>query len=1287
MPTSSPRRALGAFFVLVLTVLPWLDARAQRPQNAQPPAHSVFLIGNTATAPLSETRLAALRQTLRQTTTPFTLVHLGDVAGPNGLPASDKPDQAAERTAATARLDALVGLVAGLPNGRLVVVPGDKDWANGHRSGLKAVRRLEAYLKEKNVDVVAPGKGCPGPVVLDLAPTVRLVALNTAWFTHRFDRPEEPDTDCKTLSEEQFREDLDDALSDRGRRNVLVVGHHPAVSNGVYGGRIPLKRHLLPFSGVPVPLPVLGTVYAAYRQNVGTPRDLAFPGYQAFSKTLLGALRDNPGVVYAAAHDYSLQLLPVEGGYQLVSGSLTQHEAVGADRRALYNEDAEGFSRLDYYDDGTVQAAFMTFADDAATQPTQAFSTTLYYSPCAAAGPQDSPQSTPNAAFACGEAPPGEPKILLAPKPTDATSLVTPGPEYAGGPGRNLLLGPLYRKDWTTTVRVPTLDLAATNGGLRPIGQGGGRQTTSLKLLGGDSLEYVFRSVDKDLQGALPPELRNTVIANILRDVTATSQPYSGLVCGELLDATDILHARPRLYRLPDDPARLGSFRPTFAGMLGTLEDRPQQAEHGQAKGFAGADDVTRSFGLFRQLFRDHDARVDAPALAKARAFDMLVADFGKHEDNWRWAGYEAGGGGQGHKTTVYKPIPRDRDQSFTRWNGLLTWTANREWAVPSIEEFAPKVRGLESLNWPARHLDRLLLTSVTREQWRTAAVALQTELTPAVLDRAADRLPTELHATTGVEYKKLLRSRLADLPRATDDYYLMLAELVDVVGSNKAEVFRVERLMGGDVRVQVFDKAKDEEKAEGDPLYDRLFHRAETKEIRLYALDGKDIVQLTGTADHSILVRVIGGDGQDQIIDESNVSGLRRYTKVYDDRKTTLTKGPETNDNRADRAGINHYDRRSFEYDGYTPAFTVLYNQNDGVGVGGGFSYDKQGWRKPDFKSQYGIYAQYTTGGNRQVSAFVRYRHVFGEWDFAGLAEYGDAYPFYNFFGLGNNTVKDEGRYNDRFYRARFSGPRAEAALERRLLRSKSRFRIGGFYEDFRSELPDNTVLVGEPDNPVPAAQRAVSTDDQRLLGARAEIDLDFRDRNYFARRGVRFFARGSTYAQIRVRDNDNDPTTQAPDALRSFYAAEGFAEYLATARLGIPVTLVLKGGGSKIFGSNGNIPFYKFPQLGQNQNLRGYVRNRFTGDAVAYLNTELRLAVGQVQSSVIPFSYGLLGFYDMGQAFVDGRAPGGVRAGYGGGFYIAPFVDRFALSVIYGTSAEETGLIQFAAGFRIDQ
>ena len=282
------------------------------------------------------------------------MVHLGDIVGNTGLVA--KGDTALSQ-AGRDRADALIGLVKGLPLGKIYFLPGDKDWANSGRDGLKAVRRLEKYIEKQlpGQNAFIPTNGCPGPEVVDVAPLVRLVAINTPWFTHPFDRPEAPDTDCKTLTKEEFREQIQDLIDDTKGKNVLLLGHQPVVTNGVYGGHEPLSRHLSP--------PVLGTIYAAYRQNVGTPRDLASPGYQDLKKELLNTLQSNPGVIYAAAHDFSLQVTPFQGNYHIVSGSFAESQHVGAKGESLYSESTEGYTTLEYFADGTVKTHVYTFSD------------------------------------------------------------------------------------------------------------------------------------------------------------------------------------------------------------------------------------------------------------------------------------------------------------------------------------------------------------------------------------------------------------------------------------------------------------------------------------------------------------------------------------------------------------------------------------------------------------------------------------------------------------------------------------------------------------------------------------------------------------------------------------------------------------------------------------------------------------------------------------------------------------------------------------------------------------
>jgi len=1214
------------------------------------PAHTVFLLGNTAQAQLPATRLKQLRQVLEQQQGPFTVVHLGDIVGNAGLAKADTVLAQAERE----RADALVALVKGLPQGKIYFLPGDKDWANSGPAGLKAVRRLEKYIEKQlpGQNAFLPTNGCPGPEVVDVAPLVRLVALNTPWFTHPYDRPEAPDTDCKTLTKEEFREQLQDVIDDTKGKNVLLLGHHPVVSNGVYAGHEPLSRHLAP--------PVLGTVYAAYRQNVGSPRDMASPGYQELKKELLNTLQSNPGVVYAAAHDYSLQLTPFQGNYHVVSGSFAESQHVGAKGQALYSKSEEGYTTLEYFADGTVRTHVFTFGADG--QPVKdAYSATLFRSAC-----DGGTDKAPANVFitTC----PGTARPVAQAKPDaafQATTTVVAGPEYKPTGTRRFFIGSNYRSSWLAPVAVPTLDLSTEKGGLRPVGKGGGRQTTSLKLIAADSSEYVFRSVDKDVTKILPPELRNSIASDVLRDITATANPYSNLPIGYLLDQTDILHARPRLFRLPDNQ-QLGAYREQYAGLLGTLEDSPKDPKP-NLPGFGGSDEVTRSFGLFRKLYKDHDNRVDAPALARARAFDMLVADFGKHEDNWKWAGYKQKDGG-----TLYRPIPRDRDQSFTLWGGLLTYLANREWAVPSIEGFGDHFEDLKSLNWPARHLDRFLLQGLSREQWQEAGKYLQGKLTPSVIDEATAKLPAEIQNLSGKDINRKLKSRIQELPKALDEYYLLLARRVDVVGSNKGEVFLVNRLPDGQVRVQMFDRASEGENSNGPALFDRTFKPKETEEVCLYGLDGKDVFKVTGDGgSKSILVRVIGGDGKDHIVDDSRAAGLRTLTKVYDVPDTDLQLGKEADNHTSTRPGVNAYDREQFEYNSYRPSVSLFYNANDGFGAGAGVTFLRQGFRKPGFKNSYSFNIEGSANGMFQLSGSTRHRYAIGKVDAGAAVNYGNYFPFYRFFGLGNNTPFSQAAYDNKFYNARYKGFTASAFLERIFLQ-RSVVRVGPTYEYYTSSYaPDSNLglLLGSnlPETPRPNA------DFQRLLGLNAVFDLDLRNRQSFAQRGVRLRAQHDTYRQLNGRES-------------TFGLTQAFAEYYGTAKLGIPVTLVLKGGGAKNYGPDEDIPFYKFASLGQTENLRGYYRNRFSGDASLYYNTELRLALGQVKNNFLPFYYGVFGFYDQGRVYYQGSSPGGWHSGYGAGFYIAPVVETLALAVSYQKSVESS-LIQFGLGFRIDK
>ena len=671
-----------------------------------------------------------------------------------------------------------------------------------------------------------------------------------------------------------------------------------------------------------------------------------------------------------------------------------------------------------------------------------------------------------------------------------------------------------------------------------------------------------------------------------------------------------------------------------------------------------GADDVTRSVGLFRKLYKDNDKYVDAKALGKARAFDIFIGDWGRHEDNWKWAGYDRG------NKRVYYPIPRDRDHAFCLWNGLLPYLADREWAMPMVETFDYDFNDIKSLTWPARHVDRLLLTELDRNDWRNISANLQQTMTDELIDRAILTLPPEVVPVSGNEIGEKLKSRRTQLPDAVDEFYLLLARQVDVVGSNKHEYVEVDRLESGNVRVKMYKKNKEGKIYFDDLLYDREFDRSETREICIYGLDGVDAFNVRGSSKNSILVRIIGGPGNDEINDQSSVKGNGKHTYVYDDESTVLNLGAESKNKISDDPGINRYDRQSFMYNSYFPMPLIFYSSDDGLVASFGLNWTTHGFRTKEYKSIHDAYIRAGTFGNVQLGIKNNWSEVIGGWDAGVDAVYGHYFPYYNFFGLGNNSVKDPDLFTTEYYKINVKGLMTELYSEKKIFK-KGIFRLGLLFEKFDSDNHSDSLLIMQ-ENTIPGANRVV------LGGLNTRFYLDFRDREIFATRGIQFLAENKSYVTL-------------DGASGNFGLAESYLKYYGTVDLFSPVTLVVKVGGSINYGQQ--IPFYKYTYLGQFNNLRGYKRNRFTGDASAYMNSELRLHLGKVRNLFLPFETGLIGFYDLGKVWFEGNSEGGWHAGYGGGFYISPLTRDYLFTILFESSVEEQLLFRFGFGFFLDR
>ncbi len=428
--------------------------------------------------------------------------------------------------------------------------------------------------------------------------------------------------------------------------------------------------------------------------------------------------------------------------------------------------------------------------------------------------------------------------------------------------------GKHYREEWYTPVLFRKAMLDTMQGGLTPYRLGGGRQSQSLFLRDKANKEYVLRSIDKSFGKALPEIAQGTFIEKIADDQVTIGHPYSALTIPPMAEAVKIFHTNPSIYYISAQP-RLGEFKDSVGNNLYLFEQRPDEAWE-TAPNFGYPKKIVSTEKMLENLHEDNDVSVDQLLFARTRLFDMFIGDWGRHEDQWRWGEFETG------DEKVYKPIPRDRDQAYTKFDGKRLGLVISLAGLKHLQTFDHNIKDISTYNFPARNLDYHLTNKITLEQWTNIANEMKNQLTDKVIDDAIMLLPKEVYPISGPEITSILKSRRNSLPQIALDYYRILAKEVEVTGSEDSEFFEVQRMLDGNTAIKIYKITKEGE-IKNNPFYTRLFNKDQTQEIRLYGMDGSDRYKIHGESNTAIPVRLIGGPAKDNFVDESKVARGKR--------------------------------------------------------------------------------------------------------------------------------------------------------------------------------------------------------------------------------------------------------------------------------------------------------------------------------------------------------------------------------------------------------------------------
>ena len=1185
----------------------------------KPLDHQLFLVGDIGAGADSHLvgSLKMLEGHLNQADRNSTLLFLGDNISSNGLPKKSDP----ERKLAENQLKAKLEIIKDY-KGRVYFIPGNDDWKAPN--SVEGVRRQEKFIQDylDQGDTFIPDKGCSGPEVEEISETTILIAIDSEWYLEDWDKKKGINEDCEFRTRELFLRRLADKLKDNRQKNIIIALHHPLNSNGRKGGHFTTKEHLFPLTMIDdkllLPLPGIGSIVAFLNSSIAAPQELGHPKYQAFKKELMGLVENYPNVVFVAGHEHNLQYFEEEDQHFIVSGAGAIQSPVALGDDADFVAGVKGFSILNIYEDGAIWVEFWATSDKNGVVLSEA---TLIFRKKIKSALKSIAELIPKN-FPEYERLKGQNSIMQ--------SIIDPTDIKIFNPA---IWGDLYTEDYLTNFKMPILDLAVAKGGLIAYELGGGKQTNAIRLRNLDGKIYQLRSVEKVTE-RLPGLLRKTFAIDLVRQQLTAGYPFSPLMISPMAEAINVFHSNPTIVYVPKQP-NLGRYN-DFGGAVYLFEERAD-GDWSDLKSFGYPEKIEKARRLINKELKNDKTVIDQALVLRSRLFDMVIGDWDRHSNQWRWSTYDLV-----DDKKLYKPIPRDRDQAFAKFDGFGNKIADFTFPmVKASENFDGKITKKEAtwLNYKARYFDRFFLNQTTLIDWEREAKYIQKNLTDEAIESAVQNLPSFAFEKDGANFIKWIKMRRDDLLKVARQYYKVLNKEVLITGTNKDNLFIINRLNDFQTKVTVFEYKKD--KSTKQFLFERTFENTVTKELRLYGLDGDDQFQVNGAVNQSPLVRLIGGKGIDQFRDNSSVSGFSKRTKIYDDYKeeAVLRLGKETKDKRSKMELLNTFNYRDYDYNYVIPVPTIGSNSDDGLFFKLNMNWYTFGFKRKQIHRFFGSYA--LGSGAYSLSYAADYFNTFNHWDMS--LQLAAEIPRFvaNFHGLGNETERDTDKFGKDYYRVRRTLLGAYPAFKKRMDSGMS-FSIGPTFESIKIE--ERTERITATDF---MTIRPVVFSQQNFVGGNASFNYFNSDHPALPTQGL------GLLLKTAWRSNLQDYSRQF---IQFTSELNFYTRLLQTDHLVVENRL----HASHIIGE---YDFFQAATIGGNNSLRGFSRERFSGRTAFYHTIDLRIKLFDSENKFIPLSGGLTPGFDYGRVWIKTEDSEVWHLSYGGAIWLAP-LDVVAIS-----------------------
>lgn len=1184
----------GLFLALVLVFNACATLKKQVVLGSEKPLpinkeieHSFYLIGDAGNSGFGESSqaLKAFKAELERASKNSTAIFLGDNIYPKGLPEESSEGYELAKHRIQIQTEAVKNF-----KGETIFIPGNHDWY----SDIKGLKDQEKIVeKALGKDSFLPEDGCSIDKI-HVSDDIELILVDTHWYINNWNDQPTINDDCEIKTRQAFLDEFSSLVKKARGKTTIIALHHPMFTNGSHGGQFSFASHMSP-------LPVLGTLKNVIRKTSGIANvDLQNQYYNELQSRLITLAQVNEKVVFVSGHEHNLQYLVEDNLHQIVSGAGSKVSAVRNIGSGVFGYGTPGYAKLMVYKDGSTHVSFYSADEDTVVFETEIFPENK---PLAPKSYKENLESHMSAS-------------VYSDEETDVTGF------------RKFIWGDRYRKEYSTKVNAPNVKLDTLFGGLIPVKKGGGNQSKSLRLEDKNGTQYVMRAVRKQalqyLQAVLfkdqyiEGQFDDTATEDLILDVFTGSYPYAPLIIGDLADAIGVYHTNPVLYFVPKQE-RLGQYNDEYGDELYMIEEHTSEGHNDKAS-FGFQNELLSTDDMMKKIHKDEDLKVDEAAYIKARLFDMLIGDWDRHQDQWRWIEFKEDG------KKIYRPMPRDRDQAFSKMSdGFLLGTAVR--LMPTarlLRKYSDDLEDVKGVNVEPYPLDMEIISESGKAVWDAQVKHIQENLTDDIIEKAFLNIPEEMPVGSIEDIKEKLKARRANLQKVANRYFKLINKYAVIKGTNKDDWFDVERMPNGQTKVTAYRIKKGEKK---DKFHERTYNREETKEIWIYALDDDDVFEVKGEGDNLIKVILIGGQNNDRYVIEN---GKRVKYYDYKSKKNTIVthKGKKKF---SDDYKTNVYDYKKLKNSTNQLIPSIGANPDDGFKLGFVDVYTTYGFERNPFTTQHQFAASYyfATEGF-ELNYKGEFANVIGNFNLGLEANFTSPNYAFNFFGFGNQSVNLEadGNENLDYNRVKLRTLKFEPSLKW-IGRYGASFKFGLTYEAIEVEDTEGRFI-----NEFIGDNTEVNND---FYGADAKYQFVNSDNEAFPTLGMLF----SIHAGFRNNVDTSKGFGYIIPELGFDYKLEPNGQLVLATKL--------RGH----FNLGNDFEFYQGATLGADNGLRGYRNQRFNGKRAFVQSTDLRLNLRKVRTSVMPLKLGLYGGFDYGRVWLQNDNSNRWNTSVGGGVF----------------------------------